>query len=441
MANQTSAPQITMPPWLAAPPREIGDSLPEVVEQMRLSAHRRWLKHGLPTTRLEDWRNTSLAVLEQSAYDAPAKEPGISSDNLQDYLLDDNPCAVLVNGRYSTDLSAIAGLPEGVHMGSLHTALTEEPEKVLSALGQIASLDDHPMAVLNTAQWEDGIWLQVDAGVVVEQPVQLLVMAAAGDQPIATYPRIVISLGENSQVTILERYLSIGEVHRFTSPVTEISLAPGAVAEHVRLQDEGAGAIHTGLLQVQLSAGSTLRTTGISVSGDLLRNDIHATLAGEGASVEMAGLYLLKGREHVDNHTRMDHVAPHGSSNQQFKGILDDQSHGVFTGRVVVHPEAQQTDAQQTNRNLMLSDTALVHTDPQLEIFADDVKCSHGATVGQVDPEALFYFMTRGIDEVAARRLLIRGFAEEVLHQIRHSALRAVADELVHNWLADGESL
>jgi Fe-S cluster assembly protein SufD len=155
----------------------------------------------------------------------------------------------------------------------------------------------------------------------------------------------------------------------------------------------------------------------------------------------MAGLYLLKGREHVDNHTRMDHVAPHGSSNQQFKGILDDQSHGVFTGRVVVHPEGQQTDAQQTNRNLMLSDTALVHTDPQLEIFADDVKCSHGSTVGQVDPEALFYFMTRGIDEVAARRLLIRGFAEEVLHQIRHSALRAVADELVHNWLADGESL
>ena len=317
------------------------------------------------------------------------------------------------------------GLADAIQRGVLEQLLAFEFDQ------------DQPAEGLSMAWLQDGIYLQVPQGVVIEQPLHLYFVSTAGDDPTVSFPRVHIQAGDNSQLSLVEHHIGLGSQPRLTCSVTRIGVGPGAVVEYLRLLEEGTGAHHLASITARQQAGSQLQMTGLSTGGELLRNDVSAALEGEGANHRMDGLYLVRGREQVDNHTRIDHMAPHTSSIENYKGILDGQGRGIFTGRIVVHPKAQQTDARQTNRNLMLSDKAMVHTDPQLEIFADDVKCSHGSTVGQVDDEAMFYIRSRGIGMAAAHRLLVHGFSAEVLEQISHPLLRAAATEQVNRWLEE----
>lgn len=358
----------------------------------------------------------------------------VGAKALDRYRLDGEIGAVCVNGAFRPDLSNLVNLPEGTVLEGLADAIQRG---VLEQLLAFEFDQDQPAEGLSMAWLQDGIYLQVPQGVVIEQPLHLYFVSTAGDDPTVSFPRVHIQAGDNSQLSLVEHHIGLGSQPRLTCSVTRIGVGPGAVVEYLRLLEEGAGAHHLASITARQQAGSQLQMTGLSTGGELVRNDVSAALEGEGANHRMDGLYLVRGREQVDNHTRIDHMAPHTSSVENYKGILDGRGRGIFTGRIVVHPKAQQTDARQTNRNLMLSDKAMVHTDPQLEIFADDVKCSHGSTVGQVDDEAMFYIRSRGIGMAAAHRLLVHGFSAEVLEQISHPLFRAAATEQVNRWLEE----
>ena len=422
------------PAWLPPPPEESFSGQPASLTALRRSVWEQFTKTGLPTTRREAWRHTNLDPLQKIPFLAQVAEVQVSAQALDPYRLDAEIGAVCVNGAFRPDLSDIGGLPERTVLESLASAVRK------GAVEQLDSFTfdpDQPAEALNMAWLRDGIYLEVPQGAVIEQPVHLYFVSTASEEPTVSFPRVHIQVGENSQLSLVEHHIGLGSQPRFTCSVTLIGAGPGAVVEYLRLLEEGRGAQHLAGISARQQAGSQLQMTSLSTGGDLVRNDVAAALEGEGANHGMAGLYLVRGREQVDNHTLIDHLAPHTSSVENYKGILDGQGRGIFTGRIVVHPDAQQTDARQTNRNLMLSDKALVHTDPQLEIFADDVKCSHGSTVGQVDDEALFYFRSRGIGLAEARRLLVHGFTAEVLQQIGHPLLREVATLQVNRWLQE----
>ena len=428
------SPVPAVPQWAAEPDAASFSGQGEAWAQLRRKGYTAFSRHGFPTTRREAWRNTSLSHLEEIDFQLAGGPHNISPAQIEPYLLPDGPVAVLIDGIFSAELSATGGLPAGMTLGSLATGLQAGSESLLAQLDGEEALDEVPFSALNLAHLRDGVWLDLQAGTQFDGVAQILIIST-GRQATVSFPRLLITAGENSQLTILERYIHLGEPPSLTVPVTDILCGPSAVVEHLRLHDAKGTGDHIGSVRAVLRRDSHLRSVDISTGRKLIRNDVLGRLAEAGAALEMSGLYLVDGSGHVDNHTRLDHIAPHTSSTQNYKGILTDSARGVFTGRVVVHPEAQKTLARQTNRNLMLSDKARVHTDPQLEIFADDVKCSHGSTVGQIDRDALFYFRTRGIDEETARRLLIHGFTSEVVATLRSKALREIAEMAVEGWL------
>ena len=428
------SPAPSVPQWAAQPDAASFDGQPEAWVNLRRKGYAAFSRHGFPTTRMEAWRNTSLSHLLDIDFQLAGSDHNITPAQLKPYLLPGGPVAVLVDGIFSPELSTLGGLPAGMTLSSLATALQAGDEIALARLDDEQSLDEYPFSALNLAHLRDGVWLNLQPGTQFEGVAQILVIST-GSQPTVSFPRLLITVGENTQLTVLERYINLGESPSLTIPETDILCQQSAVVEHLRLHDENGAGDHIGSVRAVLRRDSQLRSIDISTGRRLIRNDIQGRLAEAGAALEMSGLYLVDGSGHVDNHTRLDHIAPHTTSAQNYKGILTDTARGVFTGRVVVHPEAQKTVARQTNRNLMLSDKARVHTDPQLEIFANDVKCNHGSTVGQIDRDALFYFRTRGIDEETARRLLIHGFTHEVVTTLSNAALRDCAESAIDGWL------
>jgi Fe-S cluster assembly protein SufD len=405
------------------------------LQALRKRAAQRFQELGWPTRRLEAWKYTDVSVLARSSFErATSQLPWLKQEAIQPFVYDGCHQLVFVNGHWAPELSRVETLPKGCILSRLAEALLEHQDLVEPHLGKVASFEHQAFAALNTAYLEDGAFIYLSPGTVIEKPIHLLFVSTAKDHATVSYPRTLVVAQANSQATIIESYVGL-EGSYFTCPVTEIAVDENATIDHYKIQREHRKAFHLATMQVQLGRNSRFSSLSVALGGALARTDLNASLEAEGADCTLNGLYLVKDDQRVDHHINVDHRKPHGTSHQLFKGLLDGKSRAIFSGKVYVHPNAQKTDAQQSNRNLLLSDDALVHTNPQLEIFADDVKCSHGATVGQLDKEAIFYLRSRGLDEVAARRLLTYGFASDVLEQIKISAVRDDLEQLLSTWL------
>ena len=382
---------------------------------------------GFPTLRHEDWKYTDARPIAQRRFRlggsiAVPDAAAVTSHRLAEHQL------VFVDGRFVPALSTLARLPGGVEVMSLAEVLAHAPERLEPWLGRYAQPARNGFAALNAAFLHDGAFIHLARGAALEAPLQLLSVASGVAGSLA-YVRNLIVAETGSAASVIESYVALGDAPGLTNSVTELALEPGAHVEHYRIGREGAGAYHVGSTHAQLSRDSRYTSHSIAFGGRIVRHELYATLDGEGAQCTLNGLTVTRGRQHVDNHTRIDHRQRHGTSRELYKGVLDGESRAVFSGRIVVHPQAQHTDAEQANHNLLLSAGAEADSRPQLEIYADDVKCSHGATVGNLDPDALFYLRTRGLGAAHARSLLVYAFASEVLARIRLAALRAALEE------------
>ena len=420
-----------------------GQSVPWV-RRLREEAATRFAELGFPTTRHEDWKYTNVSAIERHPY-APAPagaSAGVGAAQLETLLFTGIAAhrLVFVNGRYAPSLSGIGALPTGVTVGGLAEMLATQPDKLEPHLGKYVPANAQGFAVLNTALLVDGAYIHLARGTAVEQPIYLVFVATHADALMAS-PRNLVVAEAGSQATIIEQYVALDEGRYFTNAITEAVLARNSHVEHYRFQQESPKAHHISGWHVHQGRDSGFTSHTVDMGGLLARNDLNSRLDAEGAECEFNGLYVVDGHRHVDNHTCVDHAKPHGTSREFYKGVLDGQARAVFNGRVVVHPDAQHTDAQQMNNNLLLSKTAEVDTKPQLEIYADDVKCSHGATVGSLDEDALFYLRTRAIDEAAARDLLTYAFANDVLSRMKLPAIRLQLEQRLTTRLLHGRTL
>ena len=401
---------------------------PAWLASIRESAFQRFLALGFPTTRLEDWKYTNVAPIAATPFSiAPSEWKSVEASAIDAAILGDMGCprVVLVDGSYAGVIGGKAVDNTGVRVGSLARLVAEEDPVVRKNLSRYADYDNHAFVALNTAFTSDGAVLQIPDGAVVEEPIYLLFVSTGIKPNAVSHPRALIVAGRDCQATIIQGFIGLGEEVYFTNAVTEVVVGENSHIDHFNLQAESSRAYHVATLQVNQSRSSSLYAHSIALGGTLVRNDVNAVLNGEGAEVTLDGLYVETGDQHVDNHTLIDHAQPHCSSREVYKGILDGKSKGVFNGSVIVRKDAQKTDARQTNKNLLLSGEAEINTKPQLEIFADDVKCSHGATIGQIDQESIFYLRSRGISLESARSILMYAFANEVLDRIKIEHLRS----------------
>ena len=419
-----------------------GRSVPWV-HALREQGLARFAELGFPSTRLEDWKYTNASAVAGQLFTPDVAAHPLAPAQLQPALFDELSAhrLVFVNGRYVSGLSAVGKLTAGVTVASLAGILATRPDIVEPHLGKIVPGDANGLAALNAALFADGAWVRLTRGMVVEQPIYIVYVATGDVDAVMTAPRNLVVLEEGAQATVIEQYVALGEARYLTDAVTETALGPRARLEHYRVQQESPKAYHIGGWHVRQGRDSRFTSHTVDLGGLLARNDLHGVLDAEGAACELNGLYLADGRRHVDNHTCVDHAKPRGTSREFYKGVLDDAARAVFNGRVVVRPDAQHSDAQQENRNLLLSRSAEVDTKPQLEIYADDVQCSHGATVGSLDADALFYLRTRAMDEQAARDLLTYAFANDVLARMKLTAVRRPLERRLTTRLLHGRSL
>jgi Fe-S cluster assembly protein SufD len=412
---------------LAATPRQ-----PAWVHELRRAALERFTALGFPTTKNEDWHYTSVAPIAESEFMALTAPGGdVSADEVPRYTFGDGGSRVVfLNGRFAAELSAIGTLPRGAHVVPLADAWSRMPELLRRHLGRIAKFEDAAFTALNTAHIVDGLVVHLEKDVVLEKPIQIIhvtdAMAARG----IAQPRVLIVAERNSRGTVMESFVATGDAHYFTNAVTEICLDEGATLTHLKLQQESQRAFHVATVEATQAKDSHFFSFSFGTGADLSRTNIYTHLNGEGCGATLNGLYVLDRDQHMDHQTSIEHVAPNCYSRELYKGILDGTSHGVFNGKVYVHPEAQKTDGKQTNNTLLLSEKAQIDTKPQLEIFADDVKCTHGATIGRLDETALFYMKSRGIGAVHARELLTYAFAADVLETIEVDAVREGLEQL-----------
>jgi Fe-S cluster assembly protein SufD len=415
-----------------------GGGQPGWLVPLRRAALDRFRTLGFPTRRDEDWHFTSVAPIAEAEF-TPLRATGSTAVGtlLQSDLAPltfaepDWPCLVFVNGQFAPDLSSTAGLPAQVYVSTLATALDADVPAVRAHLTTIAGAEGDAFAALNTALFTDGAFVHVPAGVAIDVPVHVVYVTNAEAAKGVSYPRTLIVLDPQARATVVESYVSLGDATYFTDGVTELEVSDGAQLTHIRVQRESHRSYHVGLVQARQGRDSRYASFSFATGAALSRTNIYTVLAGPGGEVTLDGLYLVDGTQHVDHQTRIEHLAPNCASHEVYKGILDGAAHGVFNGKVYVHPEAQKTDGKQTNNNLLLSADAQVDTKPQLEIFADDVKCTHGATVGRLDDVALFYLKSRGLPADEARTLLTYAFAADVLQRITHPAIRETLQGLV----------
>jgi Fe-S cluster assembly protein SufD len=389
-------------------------------QPLRQSARARFASLDWPSPQTEDWRFTSVRSIVETPFDLPPLPR--SDGNLPAIPAAGTIRLLFINGRFVSGLSTPHRAPRGLQIGSLVKA---NPDVAPKSLGQIADFKDHPFTALNTSFVSDGAIVAVQAGTIVEHPIEIIYLTQSGAKPFAVHPRTLIVVGRNSQATIVERYVSSGESVSFTNAVTEIVLLEDARVDHVKVQQENLRTYHVANTQVIMGANSNFTTHYLALGGGLVRNETRVRFDGEHAEATVNGLYLAAGTQHIDNFTVIDHAQPNCASHELYKGILADRAHGVFNGKIFVRKDAQKTDAKQTNKVLLLSNEATIDTKPQLEIFADDVKCTHGATVGQLDATQLFYLQARGIPLESARRLLTFAFANDIVNRLKLESLRA----------------
>lgn len=405
------------------------------LQQLRDKARAQFERHGLPAKKVEDWKYTSLWSLSQEGFSHDAKSVSLDKTELAHVAaLEDAYRFVIIDGRFDAELSALDSLEDGLSIQPLSETLAEAE----TILGQQIDLEKPGLNAINTMLMQEGLVLHVQAGKKINKPVELLVISTAENQKLASHLRNLIQLESGAEVTLFEHYVSLADTEGFTDVVTEVNLAEKATLNHFKLQHESLAHYHIATLASKQAAGSVWNTNNISLGGKLARNDIHSQLLGEEAHVTMDGLYLVTGEQHVDNHTRIDHAVPHTTSDEVYKGVLDGNSHAVFNGKVNVHKDAQKTDSSQSNKNLLLSRSCEIDTKPELEIYADDVKCAHGSTVGQIDETHLFFLRARGLDETAARSLLTYAFAVDVLQRIKAEPIRQALSNVIEKRLPKG---
>lgn len=405
----------------------------------RQAAFARFSEHGFPTRREEDWKYTDVSLIGRRTSLAPdhiPHEPSSDAKLLAWALANEHMhLMVFVNGHYNALLSAIGKLPEGMRLDSLASLLDNSstlPERFFEQ-----RLEHTVFSCLNNAFATDGAVLVLPPNAVLDAPIYLLFVASG--HSVANYPRNIVIAGENSRASIVEHYMGTMDVHNFTNAVTQLELAASAHIEHCKLLQEGPAATHIGGIHAGQAAASSFVSHSLAPGCHLGRNDITVELQGSGSQCTLNGLYLLDERQHMDHHTRIDHLAAGTVSREYYRGVLDGAAHGVFNGKVVVHSGASGADAHQSNHNLLLSRQAEVDTKPQLEIFADDVKCTHGATVGQLDENQLFYLRSRGIDADLARSVMIYGFASDIISRVEMDSMRTHIEHMLLDRLPQGE--
>ena len=411
---------------------------PSWLRQLRQGGFARFGETGFPTLRDEDWRFTSLSTIAQTPFRLVRNGQHLPSPaEVSAYQIAGAACElVFVDGRWAASLSSSCNLPKGLRVGSLAAEMANHPGAIEPHLGRYLNIQRDPFSALNTAFLEDGAYVEVRKGAVVESPIHLLFISTAHQVPVVSHPRNLIVAGEDSHITIIEDYISLGRGEKvLCNTATELIAGDHSVISHYMIEREDEQALNVSTLRIQQGRTADVASHSVLAGGALVRNNVHPVLAGEGGECLINGLFVGRHRQHLDNYMLVEHASPHCSSRQFYNGILDGHAHGVFHGRIIVHKNAQKTDAKQTNRNLLLSDTAQIDTKPQLEIYADDVKCTHGATIGQIEENALFYLRSRGIDEASARRLLLFAFASECLDRMRTGAARSFVENLIQHEL------
>jgi Fe-S cluster assembly protein SufD len=415
--------------------RSLEPSTVPFVARLREAALARFADLGFPSTRLEDWKYTDVTPLARQIFRlSPPGSPGATARAaVERERLGNGSLLVFRDGHPVAELSNDARLPAGAIVTSLASALVSHPHLVEPHLGRLApyEAEGSSFTALNTAFIRDGAFVYLPRGAVLDEPIHLLFLAGATSEPTVIHPRVLIVAEENSRARVVEEYVGPDASTYWTNAVTEIALGANAAVEHCRVQREGEAAHHVGTVAAEQGAGSNFVSRVFSLGGSLVRSEVATALAAPGGECTLDGLYLTDGRQHADHHTSIDHREPRCTSRELYKGILAGQSTAVFNGKVFVRENAQKSDAQQMNKNLLLSEDAVVDTKPQLEIFADDVKCSHGATIGQLDDEAVFYLRARGIEAESARRLLIQAFANELVTRVGVEPLRTRLEQAI----------
>ena len=417
-----------------------GGRAPDWLKSLRRAAIDGFRETGFPSGRDEARRVTSVAPIVRTDFGPAAGGGAVVAADLQPFLFghDEWPRMVFVDGRYRADLSSPAAAA-GLQVSTLAEALAADPKGLEAEFGRHVVPDATPFTALNTALTPDGVVIRAARGTVFAQPIHLLFVASREAEGAAFHPRVLVLVEREARIQLVESYVSLGDRARYlTNTVCEIAMGEGSWVEHSRIQRESEGGYHIGFTQVSQARDSHYRSFSLAMGGAIVRHNLHTRLNAPNTEALLYGLYLGRGDQLIDNHTTIFHDQPNCRSWEVYKGILDDRSHGVFNGKIFVKPEAQKTDAKQTNRALLLSDAAKIDTKPQLEIFADDVKGTHGATVGNLDLLSGFYLRSRGIPDAVARRVLTYAFAAEVLDEISAVPVRSALDRLVRDRLGGG---
>ena len=416
--------------WQAAfAARAVRDE-PQWLTPMRRSAMASFGRLGFPTPALEDWHYTSLSSIADVPYTIGGAASSTTVADLTAYMINaDWPTIVLLNGSYSPSLSSLDTLAAGVRVMDLITAMREQPALVQQHLGSVA-VSEHAMTALNTGLMQDGVVVFVPANVVSDTPIHVLHVSDSAAAASATFPRTLIVAERSAMVTVLESFVGLADVAYFTNHVAEVVVGENATVNHTKIQRESEQATHVSMTEVHQARDSHYVNFSMAVGASLSRTNVYTVLDGENCGATLNGLYLGKGSQHTDHQTRIEHAQPNCFSRELYKGVLDGSSHAVFNGKVYVHAIAQKTDGKQSNHTLLLSPDAKIDTKPQLEIFADDVKCTHGATVGRMDEAGLFYMKSRGVPSETARRLLTYAFAADVIETIANDTLKHALEQL-----------
>ncbi len=403
---------------------------------------RRLSADGLPGTRMEAWKYTNLAALAELEFSPPAMGAEAPSAGLgpDAFAGLEGPSLVFVNGRLSPGHSRLGGLPGGLRVRGLAQGLTDDPAGIEALIGSAESLNGDLMAAFNAAFAADGCIVETAPGAVIDEPIGLRFVAAPGEGPLAYHPHVIVRVRAGSRLSLVEFHEGPAGAPTWSNPLVDIEVGEGARLSHVKLQIEGESAYHTALTKAALAGEARYESHLVALGALLARHEIHVRFDGEGADCQLRGGYMARGSQHVDNTTIIDHAVPHCESREVYKGVLDDTARGVFQGKIIVRQDAQKTDGHQLNRTLLLSRKAEIDTKPELEIYADDVKCSHGATAGEPEDDQLFYLRSRGLDLHTARKLIVEGFMGELLEEVGHEPTRAVLSDRVAAWIDEDRS-
>jgi len=419
----------------------INDAAPAWVDSTRADGWKRFEETGIPGGRSERWKYTRLAALERQAFALPGHEGGLAkAAHAAEFSGLPGPRMVFVDGCFDKHSSSVAS-QKGLRVRSLANIIADDDAVTRELLGKIAQTTLHPFAALNSALLANGAVIDVEPGLVLEEPVYLLFISSLATASLISNPRILLDVGANASITVIEHHLAHDGTRNFVNLTTEGRVGEGAKLEYCCVKDGVALDSHISGLHLEQARDSHVIHNSVSMGGRLIRNDLHCRLSGPGSHIDMRGLYLAGDRQHVDNHTLVEHCAPHTTSEQDYKGVLHGRGRAVFNGKVLIHTGAHGSEAHQNNSNLLLSKQAEVDTKPELEIYNDDVKCSHGATVGQLDKEALYYLRSRGIGEATARSMLTFAFAEALVQKIGVGDLRNRIEQRVIELLPESERI